>query len=153
MALSTGGVIKLICPALVSWPHHPGNISKNRPSSHGIKWIPYIWKIKIWEITVHWYYYSEHILFMWKRMLRVMAEKYTLMTVQNKLTNTTEGTRGLFQHLIRHFNSLAPERPGCHFKTAILNLVYWLISSHRLRTMPWDECQGTSPMISQQWFR
>ena len=25
---------------------------------------------------------------------------------------------------------------------------YWLISSYRLRIMPWDECQGTSTMIS-----
>ena len=32
-------------------------------------------------------------------------------------------------------------------------LFYWLVSSHRLMIMPWDECQGTSPMISQQWFR
>ena len=31
--------------------------------------------------------------------------------------------------------------------------LYWLVSSHRLRIMPWDECQGTSPMISQHWFR
>ena len=28
-----------------------------------------------------------------------------------------------------------------------------LVSSLRLRIMPWDECQGTSPMISQDWFR
>ena len=29
---------------------------------------------------------------------------------------------------------------------------YWrpLVSSHRLRIMPWVECQGTSPMISHQ---
>ena len=30
---------------------------------------------------------------------------------------------------------------------------YWLVSSHCLMIMPWDECEGTSPMISQQWFR
>ena len=30
---------------------------------------------------------------------------------------------------------------------------YWLMSSHRLRILPWDECQGNSPMISQHWFR
>ena len=30
---------------------------------------------------------------------------------------------------------------------------YWLVSSHRLRIMPWDECQGTSSMISQHWYR
>ena len=29
----------------------------------------------------------------------------------------------------------------------------WLVSSHRLRLMPRDECQGTSPMINQHWFR
>ena len=32
-------------------------------------------------------------------------------------------------------------------------LFHWLVSSHRLRILPWDECQGTSPMISQHWFR
>ena len=32
-------------------------------------------------------------------------------------------------------------------------LFYWLVSSHCLMMMPWDECQGTSPMISQHWFR
>ena len=26
---------------------------------------------------------------------------------------------------------------------------YWFVSSHHLRIIPWDECQGTSPMISQ----
>ena len=30
-------------------------------------------------------------------------------------------------------------------------LVYWLVSSHHPRIMPWDECQGTTPMISQHW--
>ena len=50
-------------------------------------------------------------------------------------------------------NSLAPGRPGCHFETAIFNLFYWLVSSNRLRMMPWDECQGTSPVKSQYWFR
>ena len=29
---------------------------------------------------------------------------------------------------------------------------YWLVSSHCLRIVPWDECQRTSPMISQHWF-
>ena len=30
---------------------------------------------------------------------------------------------------------------------------YWLVSSHHLWIMSWDECQGTSPMTSQYWFR
>ena len=30
---------------------------------------------------------------------------------------------------------------------------YWLVSSRRLRIMPWHESQGTSPIISQHWFR
>ena len=50
-------------------------------------------------------------------------------------------------------NSLARGRPGCRFKTAISNLVFLLVSSHQLRIMLWDECQGTSPMMSQQWFK
>ena len=50
-------------------------------------------------------------------------------------------------------NSLAPGRPGCRFKTAIFNLIFLLVSSHQLRIMLWDECQGTSPMMSQQWFK
>ena len=29
---------------------------------------------------------------------------------------------------------------------------YWLLSWHGIRIKPWDECQGTSPMISQLWF-
>ena len=29
---------------------------------------------------------------------------------------------------------------------------YWLVSSHCLMIMYWDECQGTSPTISQHWF-
>ena len=31
-------------------------------------------------------------------------------------------------------------------------LFYWLVSSHRLMKMSWDECHETSP-ISQHWFR
>ena len=68
------------------------------------------------------------------------------------------------------FNSLAPERPGCHFKTAIFHLVL-LISiftssnDNVLRWMPWDLtdgkstliqvmawcCQATSHYLSQCW--
>ena len=50
-------------------------------------------------------------------------------------------------------NSLAPGRPGCHFKTAIWILLYWLSSSDLLMIMHPDECHGTSRMISQHWFR
>ena len=32
-------------------------------------------------------------------------------------------------------------------------LFYHLVSSHHLMIIPWDECHGTSPMISQHWFR
>ena len=28
---------------------------------------------------------------------------------------------------------------------------YWLVSSHRLRIIPWDECQGTSPVQVMAW--
>ena len=38
-------------------------------------------------------------------------------------------------------------------KTQFSILFYWLVSSHCLVIMPWDECHGTSPMISQHWFR
>ena len=30
---------------------------------------------------------------------------------------------------------------------------YWLVSSHHLMIVPSDDCHGTSPMISQHWFR
>ena len=50
-------------------------------------------------------------------------------------------------------NSVAPGRPGCHFKTGIFNLFYWLVSSDLLMIMHPDECYGTSQMISQYWFR
>ena len=30
---------------------------------------------------------------------------------------------------------------------------YWLVSSHCLMIMPWDECHGTLLMMSQHWFR
>ena len=30
---------------------------------------------------------------------------------------------------------------------------YWLVSSHHPKVMPWDECHGTSQVISQHWFR
>ena len=32
-------------------------------------------------------------------------------------------------------------------------LFYWLVSSHCPMIMPWDECHGTSLMISQHWLR
>ena len=32
-------------------------------------------------------------------------------------------------------------------------LFYWLVSSHHPMVMPSDECHGTSPIISQHWFR
>ena len=38
-------------------------------------------------------------------------------------------------------------------KLQFLISFYRLVSSHHLRIMPWDECHGTSPMISQHWFR
>ena len=50
-------------------------------------------------------------------------------------------------------NSLAPGRPRCHFKLQFSISFYWLVSSHRLRIMPWDGCHGTSSMISQHWFK
>ena len=37
-------------------------------------------------------------------------------------------------------------------KLQFLILSYWLVSSHQLK-MPWDECQWTSAMINQHWFR
>ena len=37
-------------------------------------------------------------------------------------------------------------------KLQFLILFYWLVPSHRLIIMPWDECHRTSPMISQHWF-
>ena len=39
------------------------------------------------------------------------------------------------------------------FKLQFSISFYWLVSSHCLRIMPWDACHGTSPMISQHWFR
>ena len=51
------------------------------------------------------------------------------------------------------FNSLAPGRLRYHLKLKFWILFYWLVSSHCLRIMPWGECQGTSLMISQHWFR
>ena len=38
-------------------------------------------------------------------------------------------------------------------KQQFLISFYWLVFSYRLRIMPWDECQGTSSMISQHWIR
>ena len=68
------------------------------------------------------------------------------------------------------FNSLAPGRPGCHFKTAIFNLVLLIgiftsSNDNALRWMPWDftndkstlvqvmaRCrQATSHYLSQCW--
>ena len=57
------------------------------------------------------------------------------------------------------FNSLAPGRPGCHFKTAIFNLVS-LINFFRSsndnapRWMPWDLTDGKSTLVQvMAWCR
>ena len=50
-------------------------------------------------------------------------------------------------------NSLAPGKPRCRFKMQFSISFYWLVSSHHLRIMPWDECQGISLMINQHGFR
>ena len=69
-------------------------------------------------------------------------------------------------------NTLAPGRPGCHFKTAIFNLVLLIgffisFNDNALRWMPWDLTddkstlvqvmawcrQATSHYLSQCWHR
>ena len=57
------------------------------------------------------------------------------------------------------FNSLAPGRPGCHFKTAIFNLVL-LISiftssnDNALKWMPWDLTNDKSTLVQvMAWCR
>ena len=54
-------------------------------------------------------------------------------------------------------NSLAPGRPGCHFKTAIFNLFYWLIrysNDNAPRWMPWDLTDDKSTLVQvMAWYR
>ena len=49
-------------------------------------------------------------------------------------------------------NSLAPGRPGCHFKTAIFNLalsigIFTLSNDNPLRWMPWDLLDDKSTLV------
>ena len=59
----------------------------------------------------------------------------------------------------QYINSLAPERPGCHFKTAIFNLVLligFLRSSNdnALRWKPWDLTDDKSTLVQvMAWCR
>ena len=49
-------------------------------------------------------------------------------------------------------NSLGPESSGFNFKSAIFNLVYWLVSSDLLMIMSSDECHRTL-LIIMAWCR
>ena len=57
------------------------------------------------------------------------------------------------------FNSLAPGRPGYHFKTAIFNLVLLIgiftsSNDNALRWMPWDLTHGKSTLVHvMAWCR
>ena len=72
--------------------------------------------------------------------------------------------RGLLQYTIRyptqtHFNSLAPGRPRCHFKTAIFNLVLLIgiftsSGDNALRWMPRDLTNDKSTLVQvMAWCR
>ena len=58
-----------------------------------------------------------------------------------------------------HINSLAPGRPGCHFKTAIVNLVLLIAiftssNDNALRWMPWDLTDDKSTLVQvMAWCR
>ena len=57
------------------------------------------------------------------------------------------------------FNSLAPERPGCHFKTVIFNLVLLIgiftsSNDNALRWMPWHLTDDKSTLVQvMAWCR
>ena len=71
-----------------------------------------------------------------------------LLTLQDKKVFLEEG-----------FNSLAPGRPGCHFKTAIFNLVLLIgiftsYNHNALRWMPWDFTKDKSTLVQvMAWCR
>ena len=66
-----------------------------------------------------------------------------------------EDFRGCKQNLRGHrfdaINSLAPGRPRCHFKTAILNVlligIYTASKDNALRWMPWDLTKDKSTLV------
>ena len=68
-------------------------------------------------------------------------------------------TANMLKLLQTYINSLAPGRPGCHFKTAIFNLVLLIgiftsSKDNALRWMPWDLAGDKSTLVQvMTWCR
>ena len=80
---------------------------------------------------------------------RTSAAMKLILFSQNILASAPEG----------FINSLAPGRPGCHFKTAIFNLVLLIgiftsFKDNALRWMPWDLTDDKSTLVQvMAWCR